>query len=413
MIYMKKNIIAVIVAVLLIMLPITVSAYDDQAVILLDGSDLDTYALIDDTNVFLPVRDVCQALGYEVVWTDVNGVRKITVSNGDDTVELDLTHQLVTDNGHQFSAVTNTGSGILLVSSRTYIDSGLFSTVFPADTDYNTYSGRVMLERRNDNNITIVTEKLSSVTGYLKAALQYPQLEGLSDTAAQDAVNKVLKQVAQNALETGQKNASAMGSSIRDGYTGAVGKCETVFDYMVTYNQNDLFSVVMMEYQYVGGAHGSTFQNAYTFELATGAVLPFSVLMDDSVNYSACINAYIRGEIDRRVENGDLYEFEYSPFADIGIEPGFYLADNALVIFFQEYEYFPYTAGIQEFAVPYYNLNGMFSVPYSFLGGSVVTLDSDSPNTLSAGEYGQSCLKRTRLADDDTLVYQVAVEKIN
>ena len=35
--------------------------------------------------------------------------------------------------------------------------------------------------------------------------------------------------------------------------------------------------------------------------------------------------------------------------SDIGDSPDFYLTSEAIVFYFQEYEYFPYAAGIQEF----------------------------------------------------------------
>ena len=390
---MMKRVIALFqAAVMIVFLASAVSAYGVNASINLDGITLDTAALVDGENVSLPVRDVCCALGYDVKWSDANGVRKITVTSGKDTIEFDLTHQRVTDNGHQFSAVTNTGSGILLISGCTYIHSGLFSTVFPVRANYDAQSGVVTLEYRTENDIGIVTEKLSAQTQYLTAEIQYPQLAGMADESAQTAVNRALKKSAQAALTTGQKNASDMGASIRDGYTGAVGKCETVFDYTVTYNQNGLVSVVMMEYQYAGGAHGSTVQIANTYELDTGDALTLLDMMDGTSDYKACINTSIRQEIDRRVEIGDLYEFEFDPFADIGEDPGYYLSDSAVVIFFQEYEYFPYTAGIQEFAVPYYYLKGMFAAPYSFFGGTVVSLEAEALNTLSAGEIARVVL---------------------
>jgi inhibitor of cysteine peptidase len=296
------------------------------------------------------------------------------------------------DNGHQFSALTRFGDGIRLVSSRTYIDSGLISMVFPVTADYNAQGGQVTLERIAENDITVKTETLSSETAYLTASVQFPQLVGLADETAENDFNAILKQSAEDALAAGKKNASDMAASIRDGYTGAVGKCETAYDFTVTYNQNGLFSVVLMDYQYAGGAHGTTVQSAYTFDLKPGDVLALEDLMDGTANYAARINETIRQEIDRRVEARELSEFDFSPFSDIGEEPEFYLSNNAVVFYFQEYEYFPYAAGIQEFAVPYYELFDMFASPYSFLGGEVVTLGADETSSLAIGELARVVL---------------------
>ncbi len=365
---MKKRIIVIVLtSVMTVMLCTAAAASQMKAAIMFEGNTLDTSALIDGEAVCLPVRDICQLLGYTVLWSDINGARKVTVEKGPDTVVFDLTRQMVTENGHSFSAGTHFGSGIRLISNRTYIDSGLFATVFPVNADYNTWEVLVTLERRAESSVTVSAEVLSSETEYLTATIQYPKLDGLADTTVQSAVNNMLEQAGRDALAAGQQNASDMAASIRDGYTGAVGKCETVFDYMVTYNQNNILSVVMSEYQYAGGAHGGTVQRAYTVDLAKGKVLAFSDLMRQRADYAPYINHAIRREIDRRVETGDLYEFEFAPFSDIGEAPEYYLSYDAVVFYFQEYAYFPYAAGIQEFTVAFDELDGMFAEPYAFL----------------------------------------------
>ncbi len=387
---MMKRITAMLLAFALAAMLLTASsAAGTEAEIILDGKTLGAGALVDGTSVSLPVRDVCKALGYTVEWSDSGGERKVTVTTGSDTVIFNLTREQLIDNGHTFSAGTHTGGGIRLISGSIYIDSGLFSSIFPVSADYDPQVGRVTLTRIAENNVTVRTQALTAETAYLSAALQYPQLDGLADAAVQDSINVSLSRIAEDTLVEGRKNALDMAASVRDGYTGAVGKCETAFDYRVTYNQNELFSVVLMAYQYAGGAHGSTVQTAFTFDLTTGALLKLEDLLDETARFDVLVNAYIRAEIERRVEAGELTEFEFSPFSDIGENPGYYLSGRAVVIYFQQYEYFPYAAGIQEFAVPYEELSGLFTGPYSFLGGTVIRLKDDQTNKLAIGDIGR------------------------
>ncbi len=392
---MKKRIIAIILMVALaVMLHNTTAASFVKATIILDGNTLGTYALIDGQTVILPVRDICQALGYEVRWTEKNGVRKITATKNSETVIFDLTHQTVTYNGHLLSAGTHNGSGIRLISSQTYIDSGLFSTIFSVAADYSEENNQVTLIKRVENNLNVKTEKLTSETEYLTAALQYPQLEGLADEAVQTDVNTVFRQLAETAMATGKKNATEMASYIRDGYTGAVGKCETVFDYLVTYNQDGLISIVFIDYQYCGGAHGATTQTAYTIDLTTGLVLSLADVLNNKTDYVPYINASIRHEIDRRVATEQLYEFEFDPFVGISSTTGYYLSNDAVVVYFQEYEHFPYACGIQEFAVSFDELSGMFATRFAFLSGTVYLLKADTNTTVPV-----SSLTRIELQD--------------
>jgi inhibitor of cysteine peptidase len=131
-------------------------------------------------------------------------------------------------------------------------------------------------------------------------------------------------------------------------YSDYKAQCETYFDYRIKYNLNGLLSIVFYDYQYAGGAHGNTLQSSYTFDLSNGTILNLSDLMNDT-SYLPNIDKFIRTEIDKKVASGDLIEFEESRFVTIGDHPGWYLSNGSVVIYFQQYEYFPYVAGIQEF----------------------------------------------------------------
>lgn len=391
---MKKRLLTALLSILTVLVLCSrVSAAGMSAVVSLDGQILEATAQVDGQVVYLPVRSICQALGYDVVWSDKGGVKSVVISKDDDIIVLDLTNQKITDNGHQLGAGVYSGKGIAIITSRTYIDSGILSSVFAVDSFYDTGSNQLTLMRRCENNITVTTEKLSSDNNHLKATIQYPQLSGLMDIEAQQNINDILKQSAQNALSQGEENADDMAWAIRDGYTGAVGMCEAFFDYMVTYNQNGVFSVVLTNYQYAGGAHGSTVQRSYTFDLATGKALRMTDLMDSGSAYIKFINEAIRKEIDRRVAAGNLSEFDFNKFKDIGTTPDYYLSNSAVVFYFQEYEYFPYAAGIQEFDVKYSDLGSMIGKVFQFLHAAPVTLNPKEDNAITVGDVGQISLK--------------------
>lgn len=395
---MRKKIMSVCLAVFALgmlcsaALPTVSLAADSNLAVYLDGNILELRAQIDGQNVYLPVRPVCEALGYNVLWLDQGGIKTIIVSKEGDNVTLDLTKQEVTDNGHNFTTSAFSWAGIKIISSRTFIESALFSTIFAMDFSCDTTNNLVTLQRRNENNLTITTEKITSVKDHLKTTIQYPQLSDLHDANVQNEINAILKESAQNALGEGKKNADDMVQAIKDGYTGAVGMCETYYNYMIKYNQNGLLSIVLTDYQYAGGAHGGTVQRAYTFDLTTGKALQLSDLMDATCNAVKYIDSEIRKEINKRVAAGELYEFDFSKFKDIGENPEYYMSNDALVFYFQQYAYFPYAAGIQEFEVTFLELNSMLNKEFRFLSGTPVVLNKKEVNTLSVGDIGQVLL---------------------
>jgi inhibitor of cysteine peptidase len=280
-----------------------------------------------------------RALGYTVEWRDESGVRTVTLQHGGDSVVLDLTNQKIDDNGHSYWANPAHEAAIALISSRTYLESDLFDAVFTVQTVLGT-DGAVTISDACENSIAVETEKTESDEGYLKLKVQYPQISGLVNTAAQDAVNAVLKQAALDAESEGRKNADAMAQWFADGYTGGPNQCETYFDYRVAYNRNGLLSVVLTDYQYTGGAHGTTVQKSYTFDLATGSELSLADLMQSGSTYRDYMNTGIRAEIDAKEAVGELAEITGSRFSDIGENPDYYLSGNGIVLYFQEYAYF-------------------------------------------------------------------------
>lgn len=365
---MKKGVLtAVLAGLLLAALAVPAAAMPaadgGQAVVVLDHQVLDTPAVIAGGAVSLPLRCICRALGYAVAWSDTGGRRTIRVTRDGEEILLDLTDRQIRKNGHLFSAQTVRGDGIRLVDGTAYMDADLFKLVFPVRVSYDRENGRVLLFARVENDVAVLTETLTGEGRYLFADIQYPRLTG-GDAAALEAINKRLRETAERALAAGEKTAADMAQAIRDGYTGAVGNCETLVDYTVYYNENGLFSVVLTEYQYAGGAHGATYKHGFTFDLSTGRALDLPELMAEGSGWRAFLNGVIRREIDSREKAGILSEFETGRFEDIGQAPDYYLTDGALVIFFQQYDYFPYVAGIQEFYIPYRELAGMLKSAY-------------------------------------------------
>lgn len=395
---MMRKMVSVTAAVVL-MLSLQLSAFaasDSQIVISLGGAQLNAVASTAGDTLYLPVRSVCEALGYQVAWSKTADAATVTVTGSNKNVILDLTNQKITDNGHVYYAYGTDSDGCKAIGNSVYLESGLLSECFGVDIRYDKDQAEVFLSRLVENPITITTMKMTSESDDLDVNLQYPQIGGLSSTEAQDTINSVLREAAVNCVNEGFQNAYDLKSYREEtpenqDYNP---KCGSYFDYEVKYNQNGLLSVILLDYQYAGGAHGSTLQMAYTFDLNTGKELSLADLMNANAGYTSYINSAVRTEIDKRVADGDLYEFEDGKFKTIGDDPACYLSENGLVIYFQEYEYFPYAAGIQEFNIPYSGLKDMLKDQYGFLYGEAQTLNpAPAVNELSVGRDGTIVLK--------------------
>lgn len=369
------------------------AAYDTLIPLYLDGAKVTAGAAAEDEVLFLPVRAVCEALGYKVVWSKTDEGPIVTVTGTGKTVILDLTSQKITDNGHEFYIYGAYAEGLRALANGVYLESGQFADCFGLQVQYDKANNTVSVTRVAPNPIQISTMKLDSDNEDLTVSLQYPQITGLENNEIQNQINTVFRSAAANCVNQGLSTAFDL-RQVRAENPDYTNKCGAYFNYQVKYNQNGLLSVVLQDYQYAGGAHGGTLQFSYTFDLKTGKALQLADLMKSGSGYVPTINAAVRTQIDQRVAAGDLYEFEDSPFETIGSKPDYYLSSDGVTVYFQEYAYFPYAAGIQEFTVPYGDLSGMMATAYSYLYNQpAVLLPAPADNTLAMGETGKVILK--------------------
>ena len=332
--------------------------------IILNGVALQAVPYVDSGDLYLPLRAIGEALGYQIGWSDND--RLVSVFKPGQNVTIDLKNGQITADGHScYMSGDYPGLGSddgTIVGDRTYMGAGFFSENFGLKVDWDQQSGRVVLEGVKENAISITTVKEASENDQIKITLQYPQIGGLADQAVQDSINSVFKQAAMDARSEGLQNAAGLAQEKAE-VPSNPNKCETYFDYRLEYNQNGLLSVVLLDYQYAGGANGTTVQSACTVNLKTGAELGLKDLMRGGADYESFINNEVGKEINDRVKAGMLDIIE--PFTGID-EQNFFLTDEAVVFYFQEYEHFPHSDGIQEFPVEYAELGGLLSPDISF-----------------------------------------------
>lgn len=342
----------VIISLILSMCPFGFAAADSKPAIVLDGIKIEAAAYSDGGNVYLPLRAVCESLGYEVQWAGKDNT--ISVSMPRKNIMIDLNNNKLTANDH----VSYMGGDYKILADYTYMGADFFSVNFGLEVRWDWQNGIVQLERVTENAISIKAIKEASETDLIKITLQYPQIDGLTDKTVQDSINSILRESAMDARNEGLKNADEKEKANASGY-GSPNKYETYFDYSLKYNQNGLLSVVFMDYQYTGGAHGLTVQSSRTLDLKTGGEYKLKDLVKVDADYVALISDTVRNMIVERVKEGILPDYSIAAFTTIRDDHDFYLSNNAVVVYFQQYEHWAYAAGIQEFPIEFSLLKDM------------------------------------------------------
>lgn len=192
----------------------------------------------------------------------------------------------------------------------------------------------------------------------ISASVRYPEVTLAGNEAAQNRINRriraqiddfsryvsgeLYRQAVQEYLDSGEHDFPfrMFGADL---------------DYTVTYNRNCHLSVYRDQYQYTGGAHGTTERSSDTWSLETGRRLPLSKFFPPAENYRATVLAEIIRQADRNMQqNPGIYFDDYRKLIRQYFNPEhFYLTPDGVAIYFQQYEIAPYVVGIVVFIVPY------------------------------------------------------------
>lgn len=340
----KKFLVLVLVFVLCLSSAVIAYAAEDNTLnIELNGKSIGTPAYVLEGELFLPLRVVSEGLGFDVQWSQEK--KEISVSKGIKKISLYLSNYQVKVNDHE-SYLT---SGYRNVEGRTYLRQDFFSDNLGLKVTWDKAGNKVTLQEIDENPIVINTKKEISDTKTLDLTLQYPELQGLANAEVQNKLNSLFEKLAADAKNEGLENEKYI---VPEQIARNI-KAETYFNYQVKYNWNGLLSIVFSDYQYRGGAHGLTVQSSYTFDLKTGAELKIKDLFKSDFDYISMISSEVKKQMGERGMTVLL-----APFNSIKADQDFYLSNNAVVVYFQAYEYLPYAYGIPEFYIDFQLVDG-------------------------------------------------------
>lgn len=186
--------------------------------------------------------------------------------------------------------------------------------------------------------------------------IRYPEFSG--DAAGISKINETLKKHAEGFLNDFKAQIEEFGpiDDSREMHYEANG------GYMIAYNRDGVLSVVTQDYGFYGGAHGSTIQSGYNFNIKTGEEITLAQLFKANPNYMSAVDKKIAAQFKK---DGSL--LEPGGFKTIGKDPNFYVKNGGFTIFFQQSDYTPYAVGIPAFDFTFASLLPKGTNPFSGL----------------------------------------------
>jgi inhibitor of cysteine peptidase len=319
--------------------------------ITLNGNPVAATASILDGVLYLPVRAISESLKYEVTW-DTNQ-RKVGINGYGSSLMFGIEEGRLVSDEHAYNLAPNP----ILIKDRTYLGQDFFSENLALKVTWDMEKEQVHLTSIQENPWTIGNTSISTETKTLKTFIQYPVITGLTDENVQREINDVFKALAVSAVAEGKKNETELAPYVLR-YPDMPGQCETYFDYRVKYNQKGYLSLVFQNYQYALGAHGSTVQTGYTINLETGQILALGDLFKVGSDYETLLSDAVKVQLIDR----NLWDSLLVPFENVKGDHDYYLTNQGLVLYYQQYEILPGAAGIVEFPVGYSLIDEMLAI---------------------------------------------------
>ena len=174
--------------------------------------------------------------------------------------------------------------------------------------------------------------------------IYYPQVVGLQNTDLQQSINQSINQLVHSLIQWQHQQQGA------DSFTEMIGSFE------IKTNERNILSLSLTNYAFAyQHAHGLTLIKSLTFNVQTGKLYSLKDLFKPGSDYVGVLSKVIQKQINER----DMQLL--GDFSGISLDQDFYIADKALVVYFQLYEITPYYVGFPMFPISVYALQDIIN----------------------------------------------------
>ncbi|OAB26999.1 hypothetical protein PMSD_23750 [Paenibacillus macquariensis subsp. defensor] len=316
--------------------PTTKNMVEQTSVILKwKGKTVSQKGLINQGSTLIPVTVLRDQLGLPLSYNP--GTRTYSLGSGYKQLNMDVSEYGVNANVNNYYIyeyeVKNIGGKI-------YVPFKLISDYLGIQGVWDPSLKSLSMTPRVENDLKIATELLETKTKDTLFLMRYPTISGLGNKEAEKNINAVLEKYKTQFIEDSKEQEKKRDSSVDYMY-------QAFQNFVVTYNENGVLSLVIDQYSYTGGAHDSTIRTGFTFSLKDGKVLSLEdVLKEKSPNYKDGLDKLVSKDLK------DINGY-YGKFEGLDTDADYYLKPDGLTVFFQQYEYTPYAVGIPTFLIPY------------------------------------------------------------
>lgn len=220
-------------------------------------------------------------------------------------------------------------------------------------TNQQACSSAIILNYLTEKKITDETGKRS----LLESVYQYPQI-------AQDQYMTSFKQINQkiekNILSRFYENYQNMVLQLKDFIDPILVNTPPVswlplsatMNYQIPYNKNGILSIVFEEFLWFGGAHPSTEQFSYTYDLCSGKELAAKDILGITEKE---LKEQIADDFAKQYQKNPekFFQQEVEQLKNLDFTYHYYVIDEGIVVYFNPYAIGPYVSGVLSQIITY------------------------------------------------------------
>ncbi|MEK0317756.1 PdaC/SigV domain-containing protein [Cohnella sp. 56] len=309
----------------------------------ISGQRVSLPAAIVAGETYIGVRSLNDQLGIRTVWNSKTHQAELTGRG--------RTMQLSQSDGYLLNGSKTYASPVYIQSGTTFVPLRFVLQSFGYAIGYDAPTKTVTINPIAENAWSWHSESITYKADKQTLSVSYPVFTGLGNAEAQNKINAKLKADAERYAASGRealKKAAKENADLEKNSPDVkIPPIEYDGQYTITYNEQGKLSLYFDYYVYTGGAHGGIERVPYTFDLDTGNILTLKQAALGNDKYVSIINEAILKQI--KQQKLELLV----PFKSIEPDRPFYLKHGAIAIYFSQYEYTPYAAGMPEFSIPF------------------------------------------------------------
>ncbi|WP_409300847.1 DUF3298 and DUF4163 domain-containing protein [Peribacillus sp. SCS-155] len=182
--------------------------------------------------------------------------------------------------------------------------------------------------------------------------LVYPQVTGLKSKSAQIKINTALL----NHVKKSYKNYLLLKKDMEEVKKEGLCKQNPQFcvyyygtSFKVKYNNAGKLSILLIDDQYSGGAHGTAYVTGYNFNTSTGDKYSLTSVLNTKTKMNK-VWQYTFNYMKKRPNT--FFAEDLDKYLRINNNTAFYFTSSGISLLFQQYEVAPYAAGNPEVKIP-------------------------------------------------------------